>query len=117
MATCPGCGKSTRTNPGLMTIEPILDIRPPGTHSLAGVGIKVAARELWRLACRCGWTATGHVNGGEFIAHQQTSPPTYTAYAGTCQHCGQPYEAGATIRTIHHADGTGGTLGPCCESR
>lgn len=72
MATCPECGKSSRTDPALMTLTPVLVARPVGAYSLAGVMLKFSARTAYRLTCRCGWTATGQIEDGHLVV----TPPT-----------------------------------------
>lgn len=67
MATCPECGTSSRTDPTVMRLEPVLQASPVGTYSLAGVQMKFSARAAHRLTCRCGWTVTGQIEDGHLI--------------------------------------------------
>lgn len=68
MATCPRCGRSSCTTPDLMTLMRYLVIEPPAKHSIAGVRLKFAAeRVVYKLACRCGWTVTGQIEGGHLV--------------------------------------------------
>lgn len=80
MATCPSCGTSSRTDPTAMTVTAVLVAKPPGTYSVAGVQTKVSAVERLKLACRCGWSVLGRIDGDHFIA-DNPQPPEATAHA------------------------------------
>lgn len=70
MATCPKCGKSSRDDDDLMTLEPVMVAAPIGSFSLSGAAMKVTATPAFRLSCRCGWFAIGQIEGEAFVARQ-----------------------------------------------
>jgi hypothetical protein len=67
MATCPRCGKSSRTDPTLMSLEPVWETKPVGSFSLAGARPKFSATLAYRLTCRCGWAVTGRIEDGQLV--------------------------------------------------
>jgi hypothetical protein len=73
MATCPSCGTSSRVEPGALVVDEVLVLQQRGTWSLAGVGEKFPATRRHRLACRCGWSILGRVEGGSFLGDPATS--------------------------------------------
>lgn len=73
MATCPECGTSSRIDPTAMTLAPILQAKPVGAYSLAGVMMKAPVRLAYRLACRCGWTVTGQIESNQFVVDPTTT--------------------------------------------
>ena len=79
MATCPSCGTKSREDPTAMTVEEVLVAKPVGTFSLAGVGMKFSAAARLKLACRCGWSVLGHIEGDHFVADDPI-----------CATCGHP---------------------------
>lgn len=68
MATCPECGSSSRVDPDAITVERVLAAKPLGTFSLGGSMMKVSARDMFRMSCRCGWFVHGRVEGEDFVA-------------------------------------------------
>ncbi len=74
MATCPVCGTSSRTDPEAMVLEPTgrLMAKPPGTFSMAGAQMKLAAMSGVRLTCRCGWSIEGYIEGEHFLGYPET---------------------------------------------
>jgi predicted RNA-binding Zn-ribbon protein involved in translation (DUF1610 family) len=71
MKNCPNCGQQT------LTLDRILVSKPFGSFSLAGVGVKVVAYDMYRLECTtCQWAVNGRVSGGYFV---HTDEPTEQA--------------------------------------
>lgn len=61
MKPCPECGAA-----GTVALRPALIVQPLGSFSLAGVQLKVSAREGWELACSaCAFRVLGQVEGLE----------------------------------------------------
>jgi hypothetical protein len=67
MATCPRCGGSSRTDPTLMTLEPVFGADSASSFSLSGAQVKVSARSAMRLTCRCGWSVVGQIVDGQLV--------------------------------------------------
>lgn len=61
MATCPECGSRER-----MSCTPTGGLVATGPAYVAGVNLKVAARDEYRLECACGWYVTGYIREGYF---------------------------------------------------
>lgn len=78
MATCPNCDTRSREDSSAFTVTDALYAKPPGTFSLAGVQLKASAVALLKLACRCGWSVLGRIEGGQFLADPTTQHfPSY----------------------------------------
>lgn len=67
MATCPACHIRSHDDPEAFTVTPLLRAKPLGDYSIAGSTPKVVAVERWRLACRCGWSIEGWLEGDDFF--------------------------------------------------
>jgi Zn finger protein HypA/HybF involved in hydrogenase expression len=63
---CPCCGVSSRDDPEAAEVTRVLEAKPLGTYSIAGVQTKVVARQRLQLRCtRCGWRTLGHVDSAD----------------------------------------------------
>ncbi len=74
MAACPNCGVSTRVVPNAMWLQPVIVVRPLGSHSLPGSQMKASANEHLRLFCRCGWSIAAKAipAAGAFVGLPET---------------------------------------------
>lgn len=72
MATCPACGTRSRDDIDAFTVEPVMVAKKLGEYSLAGRTPKVVAVQRWKLACRCGWSIMGRLEGEEFAGDPET---------------------------------------------
>lgn len=75
MKPCPKCGAA-----GTVALRPALIVQPLGSFSLAGVQLKVSAREGWELACSaCAFRVLGQVEGLETDETGQITAGTFVA--------------------------------------
>lgn len=66
MKHCPGCDKDAPAQ--TFVVEPVVDLRPLGTFSLAGKTLKASARRRYRLShATCGWSVLGRIEGSDFV--------------------------------------------------
>lgn len=79
MATCPNCGAKSREDPEAFTVTDALHAKPLGTWSLAGAQLKTVAVAVLRLACRCGWSIDGRIEGEQFLGD-----PSTQRFPGAC---------------------------------
>lgn len=69
MATCPSCQVSSRVEPNALVVEEVIEVKPLGTFSLAGVQMKASANRRLRLRCtHCLWSILGYIDGDHFVA-------------------------------------------------
>lgn len=74
MATCPNCGTSSRSDPAAMQVSEVLSVPDtfPLNASLAGAQMKASATLTLRLACGCGWSILGRLEGDTFVGAPAT---------------------------------------------
>lgn len=71
MATCPRCQRRNE-----MEVRGVLAVKPVGSFSLAGNGIKFSAQSLAQMACNaCGWSISGYIADATFVEYPPGQTP------------------------------------------